>query len=133
MVLANNLFQMPLADTHPCGKEIYILGATLLVIPRGPLCNRRDARDKEPLREPARLLALVWEDKRYAESTSGPTLYERKKRHASIGFSGSYELHSYQRREENLFWMPEQYQGPVSILVEYKVNNKYGREKNSKT
>ena len=25
--------------------------------------------------------------------------------------------------------MPEQYQGPVWLLVEYKGNNKYGREK----
>jgi hypothetical protein len=25
--------------------------------------------------------------------------------------------------------MPEQYQGPIWILVEYKKNNKYGREK----
>ena len=33
--------------------------------PRGPLFNRRDARDQEPLREPARLLGRVWEDKRY--------------------------------------------------------------------
>ena len=33
--------------------------------PRGPLFNRRDARDEEPLREPARLLGRVWEDKRY--------------------------------------------------------------------
>ena len=26
--------------------------------------------------------------------------------------------------------MPEQYEGPVWLLVEYKGNNKYGREKN---
>jgi hypothetical protein len=38
-------------------------------------------------------------------------------------------LHSYQRREGNIFSMPEQYQGPVCLLVEYKGNNKYGREK----
>jgi hypothetical protein len=41
-------------------EEIYILGATLLEIPRGPLCSKRDARDKESLREPARLLGRVW-------------------------------------------------------------------------
>ena len=46
-------------------EEIYILGPTLLERPRGPLLNRRDARDEEPLREPARLLGRVWEDKRY--------------------------------------------------------------------
>ena len=46
-------------------KKIYILGPTLLERPRGPLFNRRDARDEEPLREPARLLGRVWEDKRY--------------------------------------------------------------------
>jgi hypothetical protein len=84
-------------------KEIYILGATLLEIPRGPLCNQRDARDEESLHEPTRLLGLVWEDKRYTESTLGPAPYEKKRRHASRGFSGSCELHSYQRREINLF------------------------------
>ena len=36
-------------------EEIYILGATLLESPRGSLFNRRDARDEESLREPARL------------------------------------------------------------------------------
>src|SRR3954462_4834405 len=46
-------------------EEIYILGPTLLERPRGPLFDRRDARDEEPLREPARLLGRVWEDKRY--------------------------------------------------------------------
>ena len=46
-------------------EEIYILGPTLLERPRGPLLNRRDARDEEPLRELARLLGHVWEDKRY--------------------------------------------------------------------
>ena len=46
-------------------EEIYILGPTRLERPRGPLFNRRDARDEEPLREPARLLGRVWEDKRY--------------------------------------------------------------------
>jgi hypothetical protein len=46
------------------------------------------------LREPARLLGLVWEDKRYTRSMSGPTTYERKRRHASRGFSdpASYAL-----------------------------------------
>ena len=46
-------------------EEIYILGSTLLERPRGPLFNRRDARDEEPLHEPARLLGPVWKDKRY--------------------------------------------------------------------
>ena len=32
----------------------------------GPLFDRRDACDEEPLREPARLLGRVWEDKRYS-------------------------------------------------------------------
>ena len=49
-------------------EEIYILGPTLLERPRGPLLNRRDARDEEPLREPARLLGRVWEDKKYKEA-----------------------------------------------------------------
>ena len=47
-------------------EEIYILGPTLLERPRGPFLNRRDARDEEPLREPARLLGRVWKDKRYS-------------------------------------------------------------------
>ena len=51
-------------------EEVYILGATLLESPGGPLCNRRDACDEESLREPARLLGRVWEDKRYAGSTA---------------------------------------------------------------
>ena len=46
-------------------EEIYILGPTLLERPRGPLLNRCDACDEEPLREAARLLGRVWEDKRY--------------------------------------------------------------------
>ena len=50
-------------------EEIYILGPTVLKIPRGPLFNRRDARDEESLREPARLLGRVWEDKRYTGGT----------------------------------------------------------------
>ena len=32
-------------------EEIYILGATLLESPWGPLCNRRDAPDEESLHE----------------------------------------------------------------------------------
>jgi hypothetical protein len=84
-------------------EEIYILGATLLEIPRGPLYNRHDARDKESLREPARLLGLVWEEKRYTGSMSGPAPYERKRWHESTGFLGSCKLRSYQRREGNIF------------------------------
>ena len=64
-------------------EEIYILGPTLLEIPRGSLFNRRDARDEEPLREPARLLGHVWEDKRYTGGTGGPATFARKRRHAS--------------------------------------------------
>ena len=44
-------------------EEIYILGPTLLERARGPLFNRRDAHDEEPLHEPARLLGLVWKTK----------------------------------------------------------------------
>jgi hypothetical protein len=62
-------------------KKIYILGATLLKIPRGSLCNRRDARDEESLREPTRLIRHVWEDKRYTGSTIGPTTYEKCSTH----------------------------------------------------
>ena len=55
------------ADGHvPMWKKmLYILGATLLENPGGSLCNRRDARDEKSLREPAKLLGRVWEDKRY--------------------------------------------------------------------
>ena len=45
-------------------EEIYILGARLFEIPRGPIFNRRDARDEEYLREPARPLGRVWEEKK---------------------------------------------------------------------
>src|SRR3989337_3618504 len=106
-------------------EEIYILGPTLLERPRGPLCNRRDARDEESLRDPAWLLGCVWEDQRYTRGTGGPATYAQKRRHTS----GSCQLRSYQRREGNLFGMPAQYEGPVWLLVEYKGNNKYGREK----
>jgi hypothetical protein len=46
-------------------EEIYILGATLLERPRGPLFNRHEARDEETLPEPARLPGRVWKDKSY--------------------------------------------------------------------
>ena len=62
-------------------EEIYILGPTLK--PRGSIFNRRDARDEESLREHARLLGHVWEDKRYTGGTGGPETYEQKIRHAS--------------------------------------------------
>ena len=53
------------ADGHaPMWKKKFIFW-DLLERPRGPLFDRRDARDEEPLREPARLLGRVWEDKRY--------------------------------------------------------------------
>src|SRR4051812_23450099 len=58
-------------------EEIYILGATLLGITRGPFFNRRDARDEESLREPARVPGRVWEVKRYTRRTGGPATYER--------------------------------------------------------
>ena len=63
-------------------EEIYILGATLLESPRGPVFNRRDARDEEYLRKPARLPRRVWEDKRYTGSKGGPAAYERPKQQA---------------------------------------------------
>ena len=49
-------------------EEIYILGPAILERPRGPLCNRRDARDEEPLREPARLLGVYGKTKDTAEA-----------------------------------------------------------------
>ena len=64
-VLADNLFQGRGRTRTHVEEEIYILGPAILERPRGPLRNRRDARDDEPLREPARLLGHVWEDKRY--------------------------------------------------------------------
>ena len=54
-------------------EEIYILGPTLLERARGLLFS--DARDEEPLREPARLLGCVWEDKRYTGGTGGPATF----------------------------------------------------------
>ena len=72
------------AEGHaPMWKKKSILGPTLLERARGPLFNRRDARDEEPLREPARLLGRVWEDKRYTRGTGGPATFARKRRHAS--------------------------------------------------
>ena len=64
-------------------EEIYILGARILESTRGPLFNRRDARDEESLREPARLPGRLWEDKRYTRSIGGPATYERTKERAS--------------------------------------------------
>ena len=64
-------------------EEIYILGPTLLERPRDLLFNQRDARDEEPLREPARLLRCVWEDKRYTRGTGGPVTFARKRWHAT--------------------------------------------------
>jgi hypothetical protein len=40
-------------------EEIYILEATLLEIPKGPLYNRRDAPEEKSLPESARILGLV--------------------------------------------------------------------------
>ena len=51
--------------------------------PRGLLFNRRDARDEEPLREPARLLGRVWKDKRYSGGMGGSATFARKRWHAS--------------------------------------------------
>ena len=110
-------------------KEIHILGFILLENPRGSLCNRRDARDEKPLREPAKLLRRVWEDERYIGCTAGPGKYARTRQPESREVPRYCQLRSYQRREEDLFSSPEQYQGPVSLLVEYKGNNKHGIEK----
>src|SRR4051812_32107218 len=84
-------------------KKVNILGPTLLERPRGPLCNRRDARDEESLREPARHRGCVWEDKRYTGGKGGQETYERKRRHASKAVRGSSQLRSYQSREGNIF------------------------------
>src|SRR3954463_15989185 len=64
---------------------------------------RRDARDEESLREPARLLGCVWEDKRYTGGKGGQETYERKRRHAPKAVRGSSHLRSYQSREGNIF------------------------------
>ncbi len=53
-------------------EEIYILGPTLLEIPRGPLFDRRDACDEETLREPARLLGVYGKTKDTAEAREDP-------------------------------------------------------------
>ena len=75
-------------------EEIYILGPTLLERPSGLLCNRRDARDEESLREPARLLGRVWEDQRYTGGMGGQ-----------------------QRMNEKDGMHPKQYQGPASYAL----------------
>jgi hypothetical protein len=59
------------------------------------------------LREPAKLLGRVWEDKWYKGSTVGPATFERPRRPASRMVSRSCQLRSYQRREGHLFWMHE--------------------------
>jgi hypothetical protein len=74
-----------------------------LKIPGGLLCDRRDAPDKKSLRESARILGLVWEDKRYTKSTRGPATYDRTRLRASREVSRSCQLCSYQRRKGNLF------------------------------
>lgn len=79
-------------------EEIYILGPTLLERPRGPLFNRRDARDEEPLREPTRLLGRVWEDKRYTGGMGGPATFARMRRHAD---PASYAL---TKEEKEIFF-----------------------------
>ena len=56
-------------------EEIYILGPTLLESPRGPLCNRRDARDEESLREPVygktKDTPEAWEDQQHMHGEDG--------------------------------------------------------------
>jgi hypothetical protein len=61
---------------------------------QGPLCNRHDAPDEESLCEPARLLGLVWEDKRYPEA--------RHDHHCMKGRDGMH---------------PEYFQGPASYAL----------------
>src|SRR3954470_5045883 len=85
------------------GNTPSFLGATLLENPRGSLCNRRDACDKKYLREPAKLLGRVWEDKRYTGCTARPAKYPRRKQPESREVSRSCQLRSYQRREGDLF------------------------------
>ena len=75
-------------------KKISILGPTLLERHRGPLFNRRDAHDEEPLREHARLLGRVWEDKRYTEARE-----------------------DLQRLHEKDGMPPKQYEGPASYAL----------------
>ena len=74
-------------------EEIYILGATLLESPRGPLCNQRDARDEESLREPGRLLGRV-------KTKDTPEA-----------------RHDQQRMNERDGLHPEQYQGSASYAL----------------
>ena len=105
-------------------EEIYILGATLLESPRGPLCNQRDARDEDSLCEPARLLGRVWEDKRYTEGIGGPATYDKKKTaciKSSIMVLPAMLLPKHRRKS---------FLNACSVS---KGNNKYGREKISKT
>ena len=75
-------------------EEIYILGPTLLEIARGPLFNRRDARDEESLRDPAWLLGRVWEAKDTPEARE-----------------------DLQRLHEKEGMPPKQYEGPASYAL----------------
>src|SRR3954470_22198623 len=86
---------MTLRDTHPCGRRNLYFGTYPTGKTRGLLFNRRDARDEEPLREPARLLGRVWEDKRYTRGTGGHATFARKRR----------------------YMPPKQYEGPASYAL----------------
>jgi hypothetical protein len=75
MVLAENLFQMTLMDTRHVKEEIYILGATILGSPRGPLCSRRDAPEEKFCVNIPGFLGL------YGKSKDTPKAREDQKRH----------------------------------------------------
>ena len=74
-------------------EEIYILGPTLLEITRGPLFNRRDARDEESLREPARVPGRVWKSKDTPEAREDQQrMKDPYHRHTDKGRLSSYAL-----------------------------------------
>ena len=75
-------------------EEIYILGPTLLERPGGSLFDRRDARDEEPLHEPARLLGRVGKTKDTAEARE-----DLQRLHKKDGMP------------------PKQYEGPASYAL----------------
>src|SRR3954470_18980727 len=85
---------MTLRDTHPCGRRNLYFGTYPTGKTRGPLFNRRDARDEEPLREPARLLG------RYGKTKDTPEARE-----------------DLQRLHEKYGMPPKQYEGPASYAL----------------
>ena len=108
-------------------EEIYILGPTLLERARGPLFNRRDARDEEPLREPARLLGVYGKTKDTPEAREDLQRLHEKDGMPQKQYEGpaSYAL----TKEEKEIFFECLLSMKVPTGFSYKWNNKYAREK----